>query len=501
LTIRDPATGAPTAARVGFYDAAGRLPRPGDEALTVRRFNDYVKELPLRRGFEFWPVEGRYAFYVNGGYEAQVPADNYELVVSKGPEYRIHRQRFEVGADNETKVDVALERWIDMPAKGWYSGDNHIHIERPREANPSISAQLRAEDIHISNLLQASNPARYYFSQYAFGHEGQYADGEHVLVPGQESPRTAHRGHTISLNGRRYYDPKNYFLYHETAAELQADGGLFGYAHVNLDAFHASWGLALDVPMGLVNFVEVLQFHHLGTEILYDFWNLGFKVVPAAGSDYPYVDLPGTERSYVYIEGDFSPQSWFEGLKSGRTFVTTAPMLKLSAAGRSIGETVNVASGNAVTIEAAADINPDFDTLVRLELVLHGDVVATARSENGSENLSLAYELTARESCWVAVRAYGKDGTVAHSAPIYVIVDGMEDFWKRSAVPQLVEKYKAKIEALTHSVPEIYQDLEKWETAELVGPAWQAQRPALRDRAGIVLKRYDDLLKRASHDE
>jgi len=282
---------------------------------------------------------------------------------------------------------------------------------------------------------------------------------------------------------------------------VQADGGLFGYAHVNLDAFHASWGLALDVPMGLVNFVEVLQFHQLGTEILYDFWNLGFKVVPAAGSDYPYVDLPGTERSYVHIEGDFSPQSWFEGLKSGRTFVTTAPMLKLSAAGRSIGETVNVASGNAVTIEAGADINPDFDTLVRLELVLHGDVVATASSQSGSESLSLAYELTARESCWIAVRAYGKDGTVAHSAPIYVIVDGMEDFWKRSAVPQLVEKYKAKIEALTNSVPEIYQDLEKWETAELVGPAWQAQRPALRDRAEIVLKRYDDILKRASHDE
>ena len=122
LTIRDPVTGAPTPARVGFYDAAGRLPRPGDEALTVRRFTDYVKELPIRRGFEFWPVEGRYAYYVNGDYTAQVPADSYELVVSKGPEYRLHRQRFEVSADNETTVDVELERWMDMPAKGWYSG-------------------------------------------------------------------------------------------------------------------------------------------------------------------------------------------------------------------------------------------------------------------------------------------------------------------------------------------------------------------------------------------
>jgi hypothetical protein len=496
LQILD-ASSAPTAARVGIYDQRGRMPLPGAQAVTVRRFKDRVKQLPVRRGYEFWPAKGRNAFYVNGSYEASLPAQGYELVASKGPEYSIHRQQFAVGADLETSLEIPLRRWIDMPAKGWYSGDVHIHIEREREANAAIAAQLNAEDLHVSNLLQMSNPARFYFPQYAFGVEGHYGEDDFWLIPGQESPRTAHRGHTISLNVSRYHDPGEYFLYHQTAAAVQADGGLFGYAHVMMDAFHASWGLALDVPMGLVNFVEVLQISSLGTEILYDFWNLGFNIVPVAGSDYPYINLPGTERSYVHIDGEFSPQSWFDELKLGKTFVSNAPMLSLSANDKTMGETLKIAVGKTVLVQADAKVNPDFDSLVRLEVVLHGEVVASAHSERGSEVLSLNHELTPVESCWIAVRAYGKDGALAHSAPVFVAVGGVEEFWNRAAVPRLVEKYKQKVRQLTDSVPETYQDLEKWETSELVEAAWRTQLPALQERAEVVLQRYDDLLKRA----
>lgn len=500
LTIQDADNGSLTPARIGVYNDRGRMPAPGEQAITVRRFNDRVKQVPVRSGYEFWPAAGRYAFYVDGIYQAQLPADSYELVVSKGPEYKIHRQHFDVGTDRETELNVQLERWVDMPASGWYSGDVHIHIERPRDANSAVSVQLRAEDLHVGNILQMSNPARFYFPQYAFGAEGQHAVGDYYLISGQESPRTAHRGHTISLNTNRYHDPAEYFLYHRTASAVRADGGLFGYAHVMADAFHASWGLALDVPMGLVNFVEVLQLSHLDTEILYDLWNLGFKIVPAAGSDFPYINLPGTERSYVYIEGRFSPQAWFDGLERGRTYVTNGPQLNLIVGSNSIGETLNIVSGGIVAVEAEAALNPDLDTLVRLELVIHGEVVATVGSQSGSEHLSLTHKFAAAESCWVALRAYGKNGALAHSAPVYVVVDGVEDFWKRSVVPQLVEKYKAKIKALTNSEPELYQDLEKWETAPLVGPAWQAQLPALRARAKVVLERYNELLERAAGD-
>ena len=496
LHVRDGAGGAAVPARVGLYDAQGRMPAPGVEALAVPRFTDVIRQVPVRRGFEFWPAGKGYAFYVDGSYESQVPAGRYRLVVGRGPEYRVHTREVEIAAHGHTRVEVELQRWIDMPEQGWYSGDAHIHIERSREANPVIHALLSAEDIHVSNLLQMGNLARYYFPQYAFGDDGHYLRDNHALVSGQESPRTGQRGHTISLNISRYHDPADFFLYHDTATAVQADGGLFGYAHAMIDAFHVSRGLALDVPMGLVDFIEVLQFSMLGTEFLYDFWNLGFRLTPIAGSDFPYINLPGTERSYVHIDGPFSPQAWFERLRQGRTFVTNGPMLSLNVAGSTIGDTVAAIRGETVTMTARARVNPDIDRLDRVELVIHGKVAATVVSEEGSENLTLNHSLTANESCWIALRAYGKNGGLAHSAPVYVSVDGVKEFWNTAAVPALVKKYRGRIETLLEAVPEAHDDLERWETAHLMEPAWNAQLPALRQHADKVLKRYDELLQR-----
>lgn len=496
LHVRDGTGSSAIPTRVGLYDAQGRMPAPGDEALMVSRFTDRVRQVPVRRGFEFWPVGKGYAFYVNGDYEAQVPAGRYQLVVGRGPEYRIHTQDVEVDAQAHTSVEVALQRWIDMPAQGWYSGDAHIHIERDRDANPGIHTLLSAEDVHVGNLLQMGNLARSYFPQYAFGADGHYLRDNHVLVSGQESPRTGHRGHTISLNISRYHEPVDFFLYHDTAMAVQADGGLFGYAHAMIDAFHVSRGLALGVPMELVDFIEVLQFSMLGTEFLYDFWNLGFKLAPVAGSDFPYINLPGTERSYVRIDGPFSPGVWFEGLRQGRTFVTNGPMLSLDVAGRTLGDTVAVARGETLNITARARVNPDMDSLDRVELVIHGTVAATAQSEDGSESLSLDHSLTADQSCWVALRAYGKNGGLAHSAPVYVHVDGKEEFWNTAAAPALVEKYKARIETLLQAVPNPHDDLERWETADIMESTWNAQLPALKQHADKVLKRYDEMLRR-----
>ena len=496
LHIRDGAGGVAVPARAGLYDAQGRMPAPGEQALVVPRFTDRVRQVPVRRGFEFWPAGKGYAFYIDGDYEAQVQAGRYQLVVGRGPEYRVHTQEVEIAAHGHTRVEVELQRWINMPEQGWYSGDAHIHIERTRDANPGILALLSAEDIHVANLLQMGNLARYYFPQYAFGEDGHYLRDNHALVSGQESPRTGHRGHTISLNISSYHDPVDFFLYHDTAMAVQADGGLFGYAHAIIDAFHVSRGLALDVPMGLVDFLEVLQFSMIDTEFLYDFWNLGFRLAPVAGSDFPYINLPGTERSYVRIDAPFSPQAWFEGLRQGRTFVTNGPMLSLDVAGGTIGDTVAAARGETVTITARARVNPDMDSLDRVELVIHGDIVATAESEEGSESLTLNHSLTADGSCWVALRAYGKNGALAHSAPVYVSVDGVEEFWNTAAVPALVEKYRNRIKTLLDALPDAYDDLERWDTAELLEPVWNAQLPALRQHADKVLERYDKMLER-----
>ena len=504
LSVRDATTGGLTPARVGLYDAHGRLSLPSQAALRFRRWEDEtISQSELIPGVENWPHDGRYVFFVDGSYEAELEAGSYELVVGKGPEYRVHQQPVTLTPGESTTLEVALSRWVDMPARGWYSGDDHIHLRRTVADNDWISALMRAQDLHVANLLQMGNPGGYFFSQYAFGLAGQHLVDGYALVTGQESPRTMQLGHTIGLNGKQYHHPLEYFLYNRTAAAVRQDGGLFGYAHTGLDFFAqlsgAPAGLALDLVDGLVDFVEVLQFGQLGTGLFYDFLNLGFRLSPSAGSDWPYLSLPGADRYYGQLAGAFSPQTFFDGMKAGRLFVTNGPLLELEVGEQPMGAELQVPSGQAVTLRAVARQNPDIGPLDRLELVVHGDVVKTVRAQPGAETLELTHTLQPRASLWLAVRAFGTEMGVAHSAPVYIVVDGHQRCWKRSAVPELVGRYKGAVEALSALEINWAAQHEKDSLSpELLRLHWNAQRAALQHRVQAALNFYDALLADAA---
>ena len=83
LEVKDKATGRPVEARVGLYDATGRTPLPSQSASTVHRFGDEIRLLWLNRR-TFWPSTNRQAFYVDGTYDASVPAGRYDLVGELG---------------------------------------------------------------------------------------------------------------------------------------------------------------------------------------------------------------------------------------------------------------------------------------------------------------------------------------------------------------------------------------------------------------------------------
>ena len=498
ITVLDERTATPTPARLGLYDVTGRMPLPSADALTISFYNDQTKQIRLGGSFgpgSSWPVENRHAFYTDGRYRARLPSGTYQLVVAKGLEYRIVKRTFEVEAGGAVELRVIATRWDDMPASNWYSGDAHIHITRPRSAIERISAFLQAEDVHISNILEMTNPGAAHFQQYAWGPAGQERTGDHVMVPGIEGPRTAPVGHTISLNiSKPLYDREQYFLYHTFFEEYARQGGLSGYAHIGLDDYNSPGGLALDVPFGLVDFLEILQGGRIHTELWYEFLNLGYQLSPVAGSDFPYYDEPGSVRNYVHVKGDFTPPRWFESLESGHTFVTNGPMLTLEVNGKKMGSTVNLRRGDLLSIRATARINPDIDGLDRLELVAHGGVVRSVEAEAGELSLDLDHELTAERGLWLAARAYGQFRTVAHSAPVYVTVDDTGS-WHAEEVPLLVQKMQDRLEAMVGTTPRATLELEFWEVGEDFSDLWAQQKPRLQERIRDANRKYDDLLK------
>ena len=94
------------------------------------------------------------------------------------------------------------------------------------------------------------------------------------------------------------------------------------------------------------------------------------------------------------------------------------------------------------------------------------------------------------------VYALAEDFQAGALIKIWNMPGQVEDVDGRRCLVGLVEKYRNRIEALLDAVPEAHDDLERWETAHLMEPAWTAQLPALRQHADKVLERYDEILQR-----
>lgn len=487
ITVRD-ADGRPTAARVGLYDAGGRLPLPSGRVVEVPMFDRRYRSVALIEGWEPWPTTAREAFYVDGRYEGRVPAGTYDIVVAKGPEYRVFRGTADVAPGRTRVLEVELRRWADIPAEGWRSGDGHVHITRTGTDDARIAAIMSAEDLHVSNILQMGTLTNAYFRQPAFGARGRHESNDRWLIPGEETPRTSDLGHHSGLNIRSYHRFDEYHRIDRYAAAVTREGGLFGYMHVNLEFGGIDRSMALGVPLGIGTHAEVLQGGFLNTRLMEDFLNMGFKLVPISGSDFPYITLPGADRTYVRTGGRRDADAWFAGLAAGRAFVTNGPMLFLDVAGAGPGDEIDAGDG-PVRVTARARLNPDLGPIDRVELVVHGRVLAVARAASGNEEVSLTHEWLPNASAWIVARAYGVRSSVALTAPIYVAVRGERWFGDRGTLPCLLEKYRAKVAEIRTLVPSQAFDPERWDyTQQELRSRWEAQR------AG-----FDDLVARAEH--
>jgi len=509
IEVKDADTGELVAARLGLYDATGRTPLPSDQALLIHRYADETRLLWVAPRL-LWPSAERQAFYVNGTYETQVPAGSYEVVATKGPEYRVFKGAVDVKAGQLARVAIPLQRFINQPSRGWYSGDTHLHLMREQTQDAAVWGQVAAEDVHVGNLLEMGNIVTTHYRQPAWGKAGRYLRDGHLLASGQEDPRTTERGHTIHHNLQKpiHLPPEDFFSYHKVFEASHMQGGVSGYAHM-AQIFNGRRGLSLDAPFGLVDFIEVLQGGRLGVDNWYPYLNLGFKISPAAGSDYPYFgpSLPGVERYYVKLDGPFDPDAWYSSFKAGHAFVTNGPLLDFTINGRGMGDEIHVARGAQLQIAAAARLNPDIDALGRLDLIVQGDVAVTERA-SGGDRIELQKELTADHSMWIAVRATGNRevpaqgqlqelGAIAHSAPIYVVVDD-QPFWKTPAVAELVRGEHQILQDLLTAPVDPMGDLEAWETVSVLAPQWERQRYLLRSRVQQADAKYDDILRRAT---
>jgi hypothetical protein len=274
VLITDSLTGRPTPARVRLTQR-GRVVNalPAEAVAVMYGLWDHAD------GYGFQPDS---AFYADGRFRLSLPPGEYHLLVAKGMEYLDQQHTVRVEAGREVRLACRLARWIDLPGRGWYSADDHIHVRRSPREDPLLLRWIQAEDVHVGVLLRMGDFWETYYPQYAWGPRGVYREGNYLLTSGQEDPRTPELGHALGIGAAdrvRYRDA--YYYYDKVFDKLHELGGLTGYAHQG-KTFGGYRGLTLDGLRGKVDVLELLQFcasaDPLQTEHYYHLLDLGFRV-------------------------------------------------------------------------------------------------------------------------------------------------------------------------------------------------------------------------------
>jgi hypothetical protein len=369
----------------------------------------------------------------------------------KGPEFIPIVKEFEIRAGETTKETILLERWINLPEVGWHSGDDHVHSRLMSDADAErLLTYLEASDIRVANVVKMGNPMRTFFEQRGFGPDARVQRGGFALVPGQEDPRY-YNGHALGLNIRWMARDEKHYLHNDWVAdEVRRAGGLYGHAHFLRNVFNIRRDSTLLTIQGKSDFAEIMQSGILDTSMIYDVWDLGFPLTPAAGSDVPFGHAMGEVRYYVYTgEPELDVDTWFEGMKQGRSFVTNGPLLELTVNGKRPGARIDLESPGTFTINAVAQTCPDDDAgLKALRVVAHGDAIGERKvSDKATNKLELTLDYEISDGVWIAASAENHDGTKAHTAPIYITLQGGK-FWNPARVPFLIDQALVELDQM-----------------------------------------------------
>jgi hypothetical protein len=480
--VVDAATGQPLACRVYVQatDGTWYFPKseaPAGSAIPYRKQRD---DLP--HSVEMHTTLSAHPFVLD------LPPGRYTFTVERGKEYVSQTRAVEV-AGASLQETFPLHRWIDLAARGWYSGDTHVH--RTPDELPNL---LPAEDLNVAFPLS-------YWVTEAFA-----------------APRTAARSSRqapppapVAVDPTHVYYPMNteyeiftvdrkphmlgavFVLNHRTpfvdgvppvgpvARRARSEGGL-----LELDKHNWPWSMAI-VPVLNVDLYELANNHCWRTSFGYATWaereaeymhverdargwtewgwidfglqnyyallDCGFRLRPTAGTASGVHPVPlGFGRVYVHLPIGFTYSGWLRGLNEGRSFVTTGPMLFVQVNGQDPGHVfAHAEPGRTYHLTGTA---VSAVPLGRIELIINGTVFRTVqpanrRTDEGALESLLDVRVPITESSWIAVRCFedrpDKRVRFAHTGPWHVEVPGKPLRPRREEVAYLIGRVEEQI--------------------------------------------------------
>jgi hypothetical protein len=459
--------GRPTTASFVISDAQGRVYPPR-----------YKRLAP---DFDFHPQ-----VYRSDGERIKLPAGEYTVEYARGPEYVAKRQAIKITRDKPQTFTFKLERWIDLAKLGWYSGDHHVHAagcmhyESPTQgvSPEDMIRHILGEDLNVGSVL-TWGPCYYYQKQYFEAKDNQLSTRENLMrydleVSGFPS---SHCGHLVLLRLKDQDYPGAKVLEDWPTWNLpilqwaKRQGAVVGFAH-------SGWGLesksdalpnydlprfdgiganeyVVDVTHDAVDFISTVDTPApWELNVWYHTLNAGFRARISGETDFPciYGERVGLGRSYVKLDGKLDYESWTEGVRQGRAYVsdgkshlidfrvndlpvgTRGSEVKLDKPGTvrvvaRVAARLDEQPNEAVRklrhdqkpywdLERARAARAEGSREVPVELVVNGSPVDKKNIVADGAMRDIAFDARVERSSWVALRILAS----SHTNPVFVIV-------------------------------------------------------------------------------
>ena len=480
--IVDKKSGRPLAARVYIESAAGEwfyVQSSTSQGSTV----PYDKTNWIRKeSFEKHTTVSAHPF------RADLPPGKYTITVERGKEYFTETKPLSLG-QTDTEIDIRLRRWTDLAKRGWFSGETHIHPTL--EELPTV---IQAEDLNVAMPLTywvtRSDTAPTSGDRNIGGEIPDKlitVDPTHVIWPRNTEYEI------FSVGQKRHTLGALFFLNHKSVFNegVPPWGPLARIARAEgtiLDMDKLDWPFSMTLPHSTgARLYELANNHMWRTKFAFTKWNsrtpgffqpptgnttgneeewinytfglyytllnAGFPLVPTAGTANGVHPVPaGFSRVYVYQPDGFNYDKWLDGLKRGRSFVTTGPMLFAKVNDRQPGGIIELSSDGAevsVTGEVVSESPVSF-----LEIVVNGQPVLKVSSQpkttpSGAHQMTFSTKLLIKNSSWIAVRCYEErpDGRLrfAHTGQWTVNVPGKPLRPSPEEKEYLIERVQAEI--------------------------------------------------------
>lgn len=447
--------------------------------------------LPIGPGGSMWKRgPGEPFFYSDGQFSLDAPRGYSQVLVERGTEFTPWRRTIEVGPGGASRtprsgdiaLDIQLERWGDLPERGWHPGNTHIHYDE-KETDPDrrLRYDSRVENLRMTAVSVLKRwDLDYATNKYPPGVLTEFTDTHHHVQSGEESrhnhdpanPFDMGYGHVMLLNIRNIVEPVSRGLLIDPFSpdypplsyvcdDAAAQGGLVIWCHNGR-------GMEAPVAAALGKLHAINLFDPYWHDVEYDLWyhmlNCGIRLPASTGSDW---FVSSANRVYAQGTAEFEYEPWLESVKAGRTFITNGPALYLSVEGAAPGETVEGSAGRKLHVRVTWQSHYEVQ---RVEIVANGEIVA--RQDMTEATGVFEADVIAETDGWIAARvASGRRDSFnqpiwAHTSPVYVRGIGLAAVSQPSSARYFVDRIDEAMEWVSKK-GKFYTDTQRNEVLDL----------------------------------